>query len=78
MIRDDLYVDLKTMQTRQCELEKKLAVARLMANARPNRPGPLARVLDRLGDALILVGQALKARYDQGYPGSGDFASGAG
>lgn len=77
MFRDDLYANLKMLQAHQRELERKLEIARLVADSRPDRIGPAVRVLLRLGDFLILTGQALKARYQPGYPCGRDFVSGA-
>ncbi|MGH2461691.1 MAG: hypothetical protein ACRDIY_22790 [Chloroflexota bacterium] len=75
MIRDDLYVDLKLLRTREHEWEKKLELARWLADARPKPDSIRARVLPRLGDLLIRAGQALKAPYQPDDQGNCPFAS---
>jgi len=62
MLRYEPHSELEIYWARQRELEKRLEIARLMADGTPDGPGLPARLLSRAGDLLIAAGLALKRR----------------
>ena len=56
------WLDIEPMirEVAQRDLERRLEIARLLADAYPNPSGLRQRVLARLGDALIATGERLR------------------
>jgi hypothetical protein len=70
MFRSDPTTELLMYQSRERELERKLTVARLMAEAGADETGLWTRLLSRVGDALIGLGLRLKGCYESVEEGS--------
>jgi hypothetical protein len=64
MLNSNDYLISQLAKHREAELREKVRVARLLANARLEKPGLWARLLTRSGEVLIGLGQKLKARYE--------------
>ena len=64
MLNSNDYLISQLAKRREAELREKARIARLLTNARPEKPGLWVRLLTRSGEVLIYLGQKLKARYE--------------
>ena len=64
MLNSNDYLISQLAKRREAELREKARIARLLANARLEKPSLRVRFLTKSGEVLIGLGQKLKARYE--------------
>jgi hypothetical protein len=64
MLNSNDFLISKLAKQREAELREKARIARLLADARLEKPGFQVRLLTKSGEVLIRLGQKLKARYE--------------
>jgi hypothetical protein len=64
MINSNDYLISQLAKHCEVELREKARIARLLADARLEKPGFQVRLLTKSGEVLIRLGQKLKARYE--------------